>query len=294
MKIIKKLFKNVYNSIPLKKNFFSLVRIFFTPSERIYKHLHFKGIIKVQVDESHSFKIKHYGYEIENSIFWMGLTNGWEKVSLSIWIELVRDSNVIIDSGANTGVYSLIAKSLNPQAQVFALEPERRVLEKLKLNNQLNGYDIICIARAASNKDGTATIYDTTAEHTYSVTVDKNLNASNVPVIPTIIETVRLDTMIEQLEIPKIDLIKIDVETHEAEVLEGLGKYLEKYKPTLLVEILNDSVGQKVEALVNGKGYIYFNLDERLGTIKQVDHISKSDYYNYLICNEELAKLFIN
>lgn len=277
---------------PLKKEMFSLVKIFFTPSENIYKHLHFKGNISVQIDESHSFKIRHYGYEIENTIFWAGIADGWEKVSLSIWIKLVRDANVIFDIGANTGVYSLIAKSLNPKAQVFAFEPVRRVFEKLEHNNQMNDYDIVCYESAASNKDGTATIYDTDAEHTYSVTVGENLNPSDLSAFPTTIKTIRLDTIIEELKIPKVDLIKIDVETHEAEVIEGLGKYLEKHKPTMLVEVLNDKVGRNVEALVKDKGYVYFNLDEESGTVRRVDHISKSDYYNYLICSEDVAKQF--
>lgn len=291
---MKNLIKNVYKNLPLKKEFFSLVKTFATPGESLYKHLHFKGDIKVKVDDSHSFKIRHYGFEVENSIFWAGLTGGWEKVSLSLWIELVRNSDVVFDIGANTGIYSLIAKSLNPQTQVFAFEPVKRVFEKLQFNNQLNGYDINCYESAASDSNGTATIYDTSDEHTYSVTVGKNLNSSDVPVIPTTIETVRLDTLIERLRLPKIDLIKLDVETHEAEVIEGLGKYLEEFQPTMLVEVLNDTVGRNIEALVAGKGYIYFNLDEKSGTIRQVEHISKSDYYNYLLCKEKTAKLLAN
>ncbi len=291
---MKKLLKNVYKHIPLKKEIFSAVKKIAAPSERVYRHLHFEGDIDVEIDKSHSFKMRHYGYEIENSIFWSGLTDGWEKLSLSLWIKLARNADVVIDIGANTGIYSLIAKSLNPAARIYAFEPVKRVFEKLEFNNQLNDYDINCYESAASDSDGTATIYDTATEHTYSVTVGKNMHASDVSVIPTTIETVRLDTMIERLQIPKIDLIKLDVETYEAEVIEGLGKYLDKFKPTMLVEVLNDAVGENVEALVKDKNYVYFNLDEKLGTIRRVEHISKSDYYNYLICEEEVAKLVVN
>jgi FkbM family methyltransferase len=288
---MKTLLKKTYNQLPLKREIFTVIKSVVTPSERIYKHLHFRGDINVQVDESHSFKMRHYGFEVENTVFWVGLTGGWEKLSLSIWVKLAHNSDVIFDIGANTGIYSLVAKSLNPKAQTFAFEPVKRVFEKLEFNNQPNGYDINCYESAASDSDGTATIFDTPTEHVYSVTVGKNLNTSDTSVIPTTIKTIRLDTLIEKLKIPKVDLIKIDVETHEAEVLKGLGKYLEKFKPTMLVEILNDTVGQNVEAIVSGKGYVYFNLDEKLGTIRRVEHITKSDYYNYLLCNEEVAKL---
>jgi FkbM family methyltransferase len=209
-----------------------------------------------------------------------------------LWIELVKDAEVIFDIGANTGVYSLIAKSLNSSARVYAFEPVKRVFQKLEENNRLNDFDIICIEAAASNSDGAAIIYDTSSEHIYSVTVNQNLNADDVKVIPTKIDVVRLDTIIEQEKVTKIDLIKIDVETHEAEVLEGMGEYLEKFNPIMLIEILNDEVGQKVEALVKNKNYSYFNLNEETGSIRRVNKITKSDYYNYLLCPENVARKF--
>ena len=62
------------------------------------------------------------------------------------------------------------------------------------------------------------------------------------------------------------------------EVLEGLGKYLKEYQPTMLIEILNDEVGKKVETSVKEHGYLYFNIDELTDEITPVDKITKSDY----------------
>lgn len=240
------------------------------------------------VENSKAFKIKHYGYQIENEIFWAGLTEGWEKESIKLWVQLCKTSDVIIDIGANTGVYSLIAKTINPKAKVYAFEPVTRVFEKLKENIALNDYDIVPIEKAVSNTEGTAVIYDTAAEHVYSVTVNKNLSSPEIKVTETIIETITLNSFIRQNNIEQIDLIKIDVETHEPEVLEGFSDYLFHFKPTILIEVLNDEVGEKVDKLVRGLGYLYFNIDENK-TIRQVATITKSDYYNYLICNPEVA-----
>jgi len=281
--------RGIYKKLPYKKSFFELLKNF-KPGENIYKHLHFEGDFSIQVDETHSFLMRHYGFELENTLFWMGIRKGWEKTSISLWTELVKKSDVIFDIGANTGVYSLIAKSINPQSQVYAFEPVKRVYEKLESNNRLNGYDIVCFDSAISDTDGTATVYDTPTEHIYSVTVNKNLNAHNVEVISTEIKVKRLDSLIEELKIEKIDLIKIDVETHEPEVLAGFGKYLDKFKPTMLIEVLNNEVGAKIEEFVKGKDYLYFNLDEKTDSIRKVERITKSDYYNYLICSREIAR----
>lgn len=286
---MKKNIKRIYNFIPFKKELYTILRYFWKPAPSIYKHLHFKGIIKVDVDSTHSFKMNHYGFQVENDIFWSGLTGEWEKISLSLWIKLCEKADVVFDIGANTGVYSLISKAINKNAKVFALEPVKRVFEKLIENNNLNNFDIKCLPIAASNYKGKATIYDTDSDHTYSVTVNKNLNPEIKGIIHTEIETDTIDNIIEQEKISKIDVLKIDVETHEAEVLEGFTKHIRLFKPSILIEILNNEVGANVQKIVEGLDYLYFNIDERVG-IKQVDLISKSDYYNYLLCSKEIAE----
>lgn len=106
---MKSLIKHAYNLIPLKKEFFIALKKIWKPKASIYQHLHFKGIINVHVDAYKSFKMKHYGYQVENDIFWTGLTGEWEKHSIITWIKLAAHSEVILDIGANTGVYSLIS-----------------------------------------------------------------------------------------------------------------------------------------------------------------------------------------
>ena len=282
--------KKIYHIIPFKKELFSILKKIYVPSPGIYKHFHFKGIFNVNVKDHHNFKIMHYGHVIENELFWGGVYGGWEKISLQLWIKLCENANYIFDIGANTGLYSLIAKAINKNSEVYAYEPVERVFEKLKYNNWINSFNIHCSSYAISNKNGKAIIYDDpNAEHIYSVTVNKNMFSPEIPVVEKEIKTITLDTVIEKENINRIDLIKIDVETHEPEVLEGYAKYIKEHQPSILIEILNDEVGKKVESLVKNINYLYFNIDENKG-IKKVDGISKSDYYNYLLCSEEVAR----
>jgi hypothetical protein len=82
----------------------------------------------------------------------------------------------------------------------------------------------------------------------------------------------------------------MDVETHEPNVLEGYRIFLQKHRPDLLVEVLTDEVGSDLEKILNGLEYLYFNIDDKNGTIRKTDRITKSDYFNYLICTRESAK----
>lgn len=280
-------FKLIFQAIPFKVFIFKGIRLFKLP-ESIYKHLYFKGVFKVEINEDQAFLINHYGFQVENDIFWAGLFGRWEKDSLLLWNKLCEKSDVIFDIGANTGVYALIAKTTNKNNKVYAFDPVRRVYEKLVKNIELNNYDVKTCQIALSNETGNAIIYDTDTEHTYSVTVNKNLNTTESAVKEINIKTMRLDDFIESNNIRKIDLMKIDVETHEPEVLDGMGRYLKDFKPTLLIEILNDEIAEKIENLIKELNYIYFNLNEK-GSIKQVQSLTKSDFHNFLICSPKVA-----
>jgi len=251
--------------------------------------LHFKGVISVPVSEGKRFRMHHFGSQIENEIFWGGLYQGWEGESMKLWVQLAQSHYSICDVGANTGVFALAAMAANPSANVTAIEPVARVFDRLRANERLNDYDLHLQPWAASDFSGEAIIFDTEADHIQSVTVNRNLNAPDVPTKKVTIQTKRLDAWIEEEGIQHIDLMKIDVETHEAEVLAGMGVYLDRFRPTLLIEILDDIVGRNVQDILDGKGYLYFNIDEAKGTIRRVEAITKSDHFNFLICSEEIA-----
>lgn len=285
---MKKVLKFILSILPFKKQLFTLIRNLFHPSERIYKHLYFKGIIKIKSSNETSFNMMHYGYQLENDIFWMGLLNGWEKESISIWMKLAKKNKVVLDIGANTGVYALMTKSLNSDSVVYAFEPVKRVYDKLKHNVDLNQYAIKCHEVALSNSTGKAIIYDQPTEHVYSVAVNVDISNTGLQTIPTEINTLRLDDFIHNEALTQIDLIKLDVETHEAEVIEGMGEFVAKFKPDFLIELLNDEVAENVENLIKTIEYDFYNIDENRGLTK-CEHLTKSKSFNFLICKKETS-----
>ncbi len=286
---MKKILKKVYKLIPLKKEIFSVVRMLFSPGQKIYRHLHFKDIFKVTVKKGVYFLMRHYGHQLENDIFWKGLTGRWEKQSIEIWMKLSEKANVVMDIGANTGIYSLVSKSINPNARVMAFEPVERVFKKLESNIRLNNYDTECYLMAVSDQNGEAVFYDTDAEHTYTVTINKDLSHDN-RYHPVKVQITTIDSLIKEKKLDSIDLIKIDVETHEAEVMKGFS-LINTYHPAILIEILSDKIGEKVQQEIESHGgrYLYFDINEEKG-LKKVDQIRKSSGMNFLLCTEAKAK----
>jgi len=289
---MKKYVRKIYKKLPFKKEFYLIFRKIFRPTKNIYQHLHFTGKFCVDVGNGKNFKMMHYGHQIENEVFWNGIFNGWEKVSLQIWSELCIHSKIIFDIGANTGIYALLAKTINPSSKIYAFEPVERVFNRLEYNNHINKYNIECVKKALSNFDGKATIYDKESDHIYSVTVNKDISLDPENSIPVEIDTIKLDSFIKKNSILKIDLLKIDVETHEIEVLEGFKEYIKLFEPTILIEILNDEVAEGIQNIISDIDYVFYNIDENSG-IKKVSKLSKSDYYNFLICKPEVAQKLI-
>jgi FkbM family methyltransferase len=285
---MRKLIKFLLHILPFKKHIFTLIKKVFHPSEKTYRHLYFTGEITIPVSKTSSFKMIHYGYQLENELFWSGLTNGWEKESIHIWKKLCVKSSVILDIGANTGVYALLSQSLNSSAAIYSFEPVERVYQKLVKNVQLNQYPIKSFEVALSNNTGEAIIYDQPTEHVYSVAVNVDISNTGLETIPTKIKTLRLDDFIRNEALDKIDLIKLDVETHEAEVIEGMGEFAAKFKPDFLIELLNDEVAGNVENLLKGIEYDFYNIDEKNGLTK-CNQLTKSNSYNFLICKKETS-----
>lgn len=140
-------------------------------------------------------------------------------------------SEISIDVGANYGVYSFLF-SLHSD-HVIAVEPHPRLADRLKrlLPPSVNVLNI-----AASNEDGVSELHIPTVDGTEihsrsSLEADVNREMVNRTVR---VEKRRLDRL--PLGGRLVAVIKIDVEGHELNALQGLADILEKSKPTIIVE----------------------------------------------------------
>lgn len=131
----------------------------------------------------------------------------------------VTDFNLAIDVGANVGLWAKpLASKFN---RVIAFEPMPQVLECLKLN--VAGLPVEINEFALSNVSGSIDmVYD--SENTGSSYVVEN-SAGSIEL-----------KMIDELNLPKFGLLKVDCERHDMQVLQGAEHTILKYKPIIVVE----------------------------------------------------------
>lgn len=289
MKKLRKLFRPFYDAIPLKRQLFEPLR-WIKLTEKLNKFLYFKGVFSFKL-EGKKLKMYNPGYQshIENQIYWNGIENGWEKQSVKLWIGLSKRSKLILDVGANTGIFTMLSTSVNKNARVIAFEPIDFIAEKFKYNMKLNGFDYELSDYALSNTESVVEVFTESLNNSYTISIDKMNRKSTDQYTKIDIKTKRLDTIIEEMNLGKVDLMKIDVERHEPFVLEGMGKYLAEMKPDLLIEIQTDEIANEIQKLIKDIDYLFFNIND-LGSVKQTTTLGKSDYLNYLICSRESAK----
>src|SRR4051812_23753460 len=112
---MRKLVRQAYRALPFRRQLLELVRATMPLPRSLYQHLHFEGPFTCLVEPGRSFRIHSSGMIVENDLFWSGYGQSWEATSLRLWARLCRDRvGLILDIGANTGVYSLAAASLAP------------------------------------------------------------------------------------------------------------------------------------------------------------------------------------
>lgn len=287
-------FIRVYHIIPFQKTVCRLIKLSGIDNNKFYKDLKFDGEFEVKTDDA-SFKLlSNKSSSIENEIFWKGLGKSWEDDTIWVWMELCKNAETVIDIGANTGVYSLIVKALNPKAKVYAFEPVQRTFSWLKKNIELNGFDVKPEMIALSNINGVQVFYDSPHEMQTSASLSpdklKNFSGYKGEIVEYNVTTTTLDNFITQRNIQKVDLIKIDVELHEPEVLEGFIQYMHVFKPSIVVEVLTPEVAEKLNPLVEQSGYKIYHLAGKNKLVEKEKIEALYPYWNYLLCQNDTAQ----
>ena len=140
---------------------------------------------------------------------------------------LLAPGDVCFDVGANVGFYTLLAaRIVGPEGRVVAFEPHPENVAALERNVQANGLsNVVVVPKAVSAASGEARLAggDRATAH-----LDADRGRP--------VETVSLDEFVAAWPALAPAVVKIDVEGHELEVLEGARRTLEAGRPALVCE----------------------------------------------------------
>ena len=171
----------------------------------------------------------------------------WEIYVKSILDKKVKNDDVIVDVGANIGVYAIpLAKRVK---KVIAFEPHPKTSEMLEKSIELNHLHNIVLVKKTIGDSKKKVLYnlsDIPMESGIITTINRDLNSTIES------ESIDLDTALIMEN--KIDWLLIDVEGFEVNVLNGAINILRKYSPKIIIEVFHHNI-DKVNEILRNEGY---------------------------------------
>ena len=148
--------------------------------------------------------------------------------------KFLKKDSVVIDAGANIGVFSVFASLLAPRGQVYAFEPVKKTYEVLKKNTAAFPC-ITALHQGLGKEEKMEEILTSSGSAGMSALADSELAVKNKRFFNGTekVEITTLDRAMEKENIPRVDFIKIDTEGYEAQVLEGARRTIQKWKPII-------------------------------------------------------------
>lgn len=159
---------------------------------------------------------------------------------LALLARLVRPGDIIVDVGANFGVYSLVlASRLGGRGRVYAFEPGEAALAQLRDNCRRNPkLPVEIFPVALSHAEGDVELF-----HVGGAPTTFSLGSGGTQEAETVHVTT-LDSWAEQSQLAGWDILKIDVEGHEPSVFRGGACSLAMFKPLVMFEVSNGALAR--------------------------------------------------
>lgn len=208
----------------------------------------FKIFISSRIEPVILFRFKNAkfifssGYELSgyDEIF---LKKSYEKISEFS----VKHDYVVLDIGANIGIYSIYAALQSPSSKIYAFEPAIRAVERFKKNLKINNiHNVEVINKAIWSKDGKVFI----EPNRYTVLTRVSENQIGIPT-----QAISLDSFVRHYKINKIDILKIDAEFAEDAIVEGAESIALSMTKRIVLEYHSEEKRKKVEEILKDHGF---------------------------------------
>lgn len=148
---------------------------------------------------------------------------------------LIQENSVFIDAGSNIGNHTVYWSAANPTAKCISIEANTQIFQTLKSNVELNNLKNVNLYNEI--------LSSTSGKFFESILEENDVGGSTVVEKQT--STDRVSKSIDDIYFdcvgfgnePRCSFIKIDCEHHDFEVLKGACTIIDKYHPSIAIEI---------------------------------------------------------
>lgn len=173
---------------------------------------------------------------------------------------------IIIDGGTNIGFVTvpLAQKLRHTQARIIGFEPQRQLFNALSGTLALNGLTNCYIHNCGiGDKAGKATLPDVDygiAQDFGTVQIKSKQSSTEHPYMSYLdVDVITIDSM----KLPRLDLIKLDIEGYECPALLGAKQTIKKHRPWVWAEYFISGAEEIKKCFNSVDDYKFFIVDEQ-------------------------------
>jgi len=138
--------------------------------------------------------------------------------------------DIVIDCGAHIGGFTRVALQAKARL-VVAVEPEKSNIAAFRRNfaRELKSGKVILVEKGIWDKTGILPLHLSKTGDSHSVAIPQNSGRDQG------IEVVTLDSIVKNLNLPRVDFVKMDIEGSEQNALAGASHTLKQWHPRLAI-----------------------------------------------------------
>lgn len=174
----------------------------------------------------------------------------WEHWVYDTCRWIMPPEGVFYDIGANVGYFAIELMHQLPTTHGVLFEPQPQLVEALNRSKDLNEFHDRCriLECAVSNSTGSA--YLNRFNHDGHASISRQSKEKE----QIKVDIMTLDDAVKNYSLPLPDVIKIDVEGHESNVLQGGLKTLEAARPNIIFECSALAPFQEISTILRQVG----------------------------------------
>ena len=194
--------------------------------------------------------------------------NGRDQIARNIWVHgllayeaplpelfmrLVKGAQTVLDVGANSGLYAILAALTEPRCSVISFEPLPEALKCLRANLRANQLEarVTVVEAAAGSSQGQMDLFIPENKFGEVLETSASLVREFRPKHSNIIK-VRVETLDDYVAAnckSRVSILRADVEGAEHQVLQGATEILKNHRPLVFVEVLADITATYLEPI---------------------------------------------
>ena len=194
--------------------------------------------VRLQVEPGVSFQLDPrdlIGVSILRSGAWQ--PEIWDSISPDL-----HEGAVFLDVGAHIGYFSMkAAVRVGKTGRVLAFEPNPETLKLLRDNVTANqAWNVIVEPVACTDREQMLTLYAAARINTGASSLARqnaNISLTEAP-RSYVVRGRPIDDVVRELNLARVDAMKIDVEGAEVSVLRGAGATLQRFHPKVVIEVV--------------------------------------------------------